>query len=196
MENQIILKNNIIITTQDFKDFFNKGEFKFLIDWNGETVYLKNEEVYYNYLFYTSLVNNNVNNEPDQSPEQWEETEDNINNFITDNDILKAFVEAKGNFNVNAFSKDEALLKHVFLLLTAHYLVMDINMLNGGYSNFLMTSKSVGSVSASYGIPNKILDNPLFNYFAGTSFGMKYLSYLYTRAVGNVKVVKGTTLWC
>lgn len=184
------------LTPEDFKILFKRA-FKFLINWDKEVVYYKNQEVYYNHVFYTSLINNNLDNQPDLNPQQWEETEDDYNSFITDEDIKEAFIEAKGNFNYNLFpgKENENLLKRAFLYLTAHYLVMDLSMSQGGgASAFIMTSKTVGSVSASYGVPQKILNNPLYSYLAGTQFGLKYLSYLYTRAVGNIHVVRGTTL--
>lgn len=181
------------ITPQNFKDYF-KREFNYLILWNEEISYKINKIVYYDELFYKSLFNNNLNNNPSSSPEEWLEYETNYNNYINDDDILKAFGQAKNMINIDLFSGNDELLTICFLMLSAHFLVIDLNMGKGnGASNFMMTSKSVDGVSASYGIPQKYLDNPLFNYLISTSFGLKYLSYLLPKLVGYMGTARGTT---
>lgn len=172
------------ITVEDFKAYFPR-EFQYLKVWDAETTYNKNVIVYYNNLFYQSLIDGNINNIPSDAVDDWKHIEDDYNNYINDDDISKAMGQAKGMFNVNLFKGHDELLKICYLLLVAHYLVQDLNMSKGnGASSFIMTSKSVDGVSASYGIPQKILDNPLYSYLTGTSFGLKYLQYVLPRLIG------------
>ncbi len=191
--NQIIINS---ITPQDFKNYF-KREFSYLPLWSNDISYKINDIVYYDVegLFYKSLINKNINNTPSEDSEYWQEdNEVQYNDYINDDDINKAFIQAKNMINVSLFGKNEDLLKMCYLMLTAHFLVMDLNMSNGnGASSFMMTSKSVGSVSASYGIPQKILDNPNLAYLASTQFGLKYLVYIMPLLSGNFMILNGRT---
>ena len=113
---------------------------------------------------------------------------------ITENDILKAFAEAMFVFNKDLFAENE--VKTAFLYIAAHYLIIDLKNsslgLKGAFSG-LMTNKSVGSVSVGYTLPNWIMDNPLYSLIAQTPYGVKYLSLVIARSVGNIGVVKGAT---
>ena len=182
------------ITVEDFKNYF-KREFKYLIIFNVETEYKKNVIVYYDPTeeFFQSLISKNKGNIPEYSPEQWEFIEEEYNDYINDDDIKKALEQARISFNSNIWGNNEDLLKVAFLLLTAHYLICDLNMSNGGGSSFFMTSKSVDGVSASYGIPQSILNNINYSYLAKTEFGLKYLQLLAPRLNGYIKTVIGTT---
>ncbi len=184
-----------LFTPEDFKDYFPR-EFQYFSDiiWNEEINYFKDNKVYYNNNFYISLQDNNKNNEPDKSADYWQITIGNIYDYITDNDLYKAFGQARNSFNINLFLNNKDKMKIAFLLLTAHYLVMDLNMANSnGVGSFLITSKSVDGVSASYGIPQKYLQSPYYSYFASTSFGLKYLQYLIPFTIGAVYTIRGTT---
>lgn len=116
--------------------------------------------------------------------------------YVLDKDIERAMGEAWLNFNAGLFSdkEDRAL---AFAYLTAHYLVTDLNNAsqgaNGSFGG-IMTSKSVGSVSASYQLPQWVLDNPIFSLLARTNYGAKYLSLILPLLVGQVFTVRGTTL--
>lgn len=182
------------ITVEDFKNYF-KREFKYLIIFNVDTEYKKNVIVYYDPTeeFFQSLISKNKGNIPEYSPEQWEFIEEEYNDYINDDDIKKALEQARISFNSNIWGNNEDLLKVAFLLLTAHYLICDLNMSNGGGSSFFMTSKSVDGVSASYGIPQSILNNINYSYLAKTEFGLKYLQLLAPRLNGYIKTVIGTT---
>lgn len=182
------------ITVEDFKKYF-KREFKYLIIFNIDTEYKKNVIVYYEPTeeFFQSLISKNKGNIPEQSPEQWEFIEEDYNEYINDNDIEKAMEQARISFNLNIWGQEEDLIKVAFLLLSAHYLICDLNMSNGGGSSFFMTSKSVDGVSASYGIPQSILNNISYSYLAKTEFGLKYLQLLAPRLNGYIKIIGGTT---
>jgi hypothetical protein len=114
---------------------------------------------------------------------------------VSDCDIEKAFKEAKIVFNQGLFSNDESI-EIGYLYLTAHYLVNDLRAALAGLEGsamFIVSSRSVGSVSESYDIPQAYKDNPLFTFYTTSSYGMKYLSLILPVMVGNVGVVAGTT---
>lgn len=114
---------------------------------------------------------------------------------ITDQDILKAFAEASMNFNPTLFSTEDEQ-KLGFLYLAAHYLVIDIqnstNGLNGKYEG-IMSSKSVGSVSVGYTIPDWVMASPIYSLLSQSKYGMKYLSLIIPSLVGNITAVRGAT---
>lgn len=114
-------------------------------------------------------------------------------NFINDGMIIRAFAEAKVNFRADLFEDDETA-KLLFLYLSAHYLVIDLNNamnpLALGFNGFTQ-SKSVGSVSESYGIPQWIMNNPFLSSFAQTGYGRKYISLIQPYLVGNIIYTAG-----
>lgn len=115
--------------------------------------------------------------------------------FITDRDITKAYGQARLNFNPGLFgTNDDTTL--VFLWLAAFYLVYDLQTSAqgiGSQANFPVTSRSVGNVSASFQIPDKIMKNPNYAIYAQNGYGMKYLSLVIPFTIGNVGIVCGTT---
>jgi hypothetical protein len=115
--------------------------------------------------------------------------------FVTDDDINKAFTEAQANFNVDLFSSDTTL-KLCYLYLTAHYLVTDFQIAAQGLNSVgynQVTSRSVGSVSESYAIPDWMLNNPVLSAYATTRYGQKYLSLIRPLLIGHVGIAQGYT---
>lgn len=115
---------------------------------------------------------------------------------IVDKDIEKAMKEAAMNFNQKLFATGSEEEKIAFLYLTAHYLIIDIaNSTSGLASKFqgYMSSKSVGSVSVGYTLPQWITDNPILSMLAQTGYGAKYLALMITNMVGNVAIAQGAT---
>ena len=76
-----------------FKEYF-LYDFNYLKIYNTETTYNINDIVFDNNLFYISLKNGNINNSLDNT-EFWQEIQENIKNYITDNIIEKAIFQAK-----------------------------------------------------------------------------------------------------
>lgn len=115
---------------------------------------------------------------------------------VTDQDIAKAYQQTGMNIN-QALWPTQADYTMGYLLLAAHYLVTDLRMasqgLNGQY-NWAEQSKSVGSVSQAFAIPQKILDNPYFSMLARTNYGAKYLELLIPQLAGAVFPTAGRTL--
>lgn len=115
---------------------------------------------------------------------------------VIDGDLDRASLQASFNINPSIFeTQTEYTL--AFNLLMAHYLVMNLRTSSQGLSGkfeWLTASKSVGSVSISEAIPQKILDNPLFSVYASTGYGVQYLLMVYPRALGAVYTISGGTL--
>jgi hypothetical protein len=181
------------LTHKDFKDYFKKGEFVYAVYFEESIEYGKGDVVFFEKDYYKSLVTHNIGNIPDVANDFWSLEPLNYL-YVWDEDIDRAFIQASGNFNPKLFpKKEEELAKVCFLMLTAHYILQDYNMVSGNSQVCVMTSKSIGGVSASYGIPESYLKNPLYSYLATTSYGLKYLSYIANRSVGNVAIVSGRT---
>lgn len=190
-DNSIIIGDNIEVTTEDFKKLFSR-DFPYLPVYLEGKAYFTDDEVYYEPNFYKSLTDGNITA---PSSQNWELTNDSIDNYISDDDILRAFKEAKVNYNAGLFSEEETA-KMVFLYLAAHYLVIDLNNasnpLGMGFMGFTQ-SKSVGSVSESYGIPQFMLNNAILSQYATTGFGRKYLSLIQPYLIGNIMLIPGRT---
>ena len=185
------------ITVDDFKDQFPR-DFPYLPVWDVGALYNTGERVYYNVteLFYDALQDGVVGVTPDSGAPSWSTpVADNVNNYVLDSDIERAFAEARINFNQALYSTEEEITL-VYLYLTAHYLVIDIQNATQGLesnSSYPVSSRSVGSVSESYDIPTAYREDPTFSYFSQTGYGLKYLSLMIPRIVGNVGVVFGST---
>lgn len=114
---------------------------------------------------------------------------------VMDGDITKALAEAAMNFNEGLWGT-QAQYSLAYLYLTAHYLVMDLRTSSQGISgsfSWLEASKSVGSVSQGFSIPQSILDHPEFSYYSKTNYGAKYLSLVIPRLTGQIFTVFGAT---
>lgn len=191
-ENTINIGNDILVSTTDFQDLFNR-DFPYLPVYVEGKAYFTNDIVYYEPNFYQSLVDNNT--ELPTNTTNWQVINDSVNNYIQDSDIMRAFNEAVINFNVNLFTDQNSAIM-VFLYLAAHYLVIDLNNamnpLALGFMGFTQ-SKSVGSVSESYGIPQWMLNNQVLSAYAQTGYGRKYLSLIQPYLIGNVLFFPGRT---
>lgn len=114
---------------------------------------------------------------------------------VTDQDIAKAYGQTNVNINQGLFSSQEDF-NIGYLLLAAHWLCVDLRMASqgvGGNYSWVTTSKSVGSVSEGYQVPQRILDNPEFAMLAQTNYGAKYLQLLLPRLTGQMFNVRGST---
>ncbi len=193
-ENTIIIGDNIEVTTDDFKNLFTR-DFPYLPVYVEGKAYFKDDEVYYTPNFYKSLTDGNTTLPTDTT--NWSLVNDSVDNYIQDSDILRAFNEAKVNFNAALFGDDDTV-KMVFLYLAAHYLVIDLNNamnpLGLGFMG-LVQSKSVGSVSESYALPQWMLNNAILSQYAITGYGRKYLSLIQPYLVGNIIFCPGRTTY-
>lgn len=182
------------ITVEYFKTLFVR-DFPYLPVYVAGQAYFEGDVVYYEPNFFTSLIDKNTTS-PDNT-DNWALYNDSVNNYIQDSDIERAFSEARVNFNPALFG-DEDTAKMVFCYLAAHYLVIDLNNANNPLGLGIMgytRSKTVGSVSESYDIPEWLLKNPVLSSFATTGYGRKYLSLLQPYLVGNIILSKGRTTY-
>ena len=183
--------NTIItaITIDDFKSQFYR-DFNFVDDWVDGT-YNAGDKVFYlvNSKFYEAKADG-VTSTP-TTANDWNLLQPST--LIASKDITNAFNEALANFN-SYITDDENSLKLMYLYLSAHYLVNDINA--GGASSSgsnLVNSRSVGSVSESYSIPQWMLDKPSFSLIAKSSYGQKYLSLILPYTIGFMATIEGGT---
>ena len=178
------------ITTDEFKSLFSR-DFPYLPLFVYGKIYFKGDIVYSDGNFYISLVDENTDTV--DVTDSWKLYNDNVENYISDVDISRAFTEAKMNFNPKLFPKcDECRV--AFCYLSAHYLVIDLNNANNPFAlggMGITQSKSVGSVSESYGIPQWIMNDKNLSLYAQTGYGRKYLSLIIPRLTGNIIFTKG-----
>lgn len=187
------------ILPSDFKAYFFR-DFAYLPIFDISQLYNKGARIYYpiTLLFYDCQKNGTSGIIPDGTY-PWLNTEaaqtDSTYNYVQDNDISKAFSQAQFNLNQALFSSDANILI-AYYWLTAHYLCIDLRAANGGVSaigSFPISSRSAGSVSEAYGIPESYMKNPLYAQFAQTAYGMKFLSLVMPNLAGNVIGVAGFT---
>ncbi len=114
---------------------------------------------------------------------------------VLDTDIAKAFGQTNMGLNPALFS-NQAAYTIGYLLLSAHWLVIDLRAssqgINGQFS-FLESSKSAGSVSQSFAIPQRVLDDPYMAMLAKTNYGAKYLQLLLPQLAGQMFIAYGST---
>lgn len=114
---------------------------------------------------------------------------------ILDQDIANAFAESDAVIN-QALFKSQSVYTLGFELLSAHYLSMSIRSSSQGISgqfSWNQSSKSVGSVSESFSIPQRILDNPEFAFLTKTTYGSRYLMMILPALSGQIYTVQGGT---
>lgn len=115
-------------------------------------------------------------------------------------DITRALNEAAPMFN-DALWTDDTERVIAYCYAAAHYLVLNIRAA-GGLSNeqglggglnssggAAVLQKSVGGVSLSYALPDRIVQSPILSGFMRTDFGLRYLQMLAPRLVGGGFVV-------
>ena len=178
------------ITVEDFKNQFPRFTPVYLPVYTYKT-YINGDVVYYNGAFYQCKVATS-NNIPTNTTD-WKPIQGNILNYTQDSDILNAMAEARVNFNKGLFT-DCCTAKLVFLYLTAYYLTVDFqNAMSPMAGGGIVQSKSVGSVSEGYAIPQWMLNNATLSMYAQNGYGRKYLSLIRPYLVGNIILSKGRT---
>lgn len=182
------------ISVEGFLNLFQSDFAPYLLpDYQEGKAYFINDVVYLEPNFYISLSDGNTTVPTDTT--NWALYNDSIDNYIQDGDIERAFTEAKINFKTSFWENDETA-EMVFYYLAAHYLIIDItnrqNPFLMGYKG-MTQSKSVGSVSESYAIPQWMLNNQILGTYAQTGYGRKYLSLIQPYLIGNIILTPGRT---
>ena len=175
------------ISPDEFRNFFPRFTPVYLPVYVEGKTYFNGDIVYYNELFYQCIVENTV--ELPTVETDWKLINQDVLNYTRDEDIENAMAEASVNFNESLFDDEQAKL--IFLYLTAYYLTYDLQNATGAVQTGVITSKSVGSVSESYGIPTSVLNNPMYSLYAKNGYGLKYLSLIIPYLQGNLLFYKG-----
>lgn len=173
------------ITVDDFKAQFYR-DFDYLPVWKDDKTYNIGDLVFYdsNQLFYTCKVNGTIATLPTDT-DSWTLTVANKYDFVWDEDIEKAFIEAQQYFNPLS-AKSDAGIKLNYLYLTAHFLVSDLRA--GGTDsafNAPVGSRGVGNVHESYTVP-PWMEKESLSFFIGTYYGYKYLILTRPYRIANV----------
>lgn len=118
-----------------------------------------------------------------------------MNTAILDSDITKSFTFANVSINQNLFA-DQGSYNVGYLLLSAHYLVMNLRASSQGINgqfNFLQNSKSAAAISEGFAIPQRVLDNPDWAILMKTNYGAQYLQLVLPQLAGQIYTVCGAT---
>jgi len=114
---------------------------------------------------------------------------------VTDADITRAMFEGEVSTNLDV-APDQQTYTMWYLYAAAHFLVMDLRAsaqgLEGQYQ-WTTQSKSVGSVSESFAIPQSIIDNPLLNMWTKTNYGAKLMMMMMPYFIAPIFPVCGRT---
>lgn len=114
---------------------------------------------------------------------------------ITDADITRAMFEGQVTINLE-LAPDQDTYTMWYLYAAAHFLVTDIRASSQGLEGsfqWTTASKSVGSVSESFAIPQMIIDNPGLNMWTKTPYGAKLIHMMLPYFVANIFPVCGMT---
>lgn len=115
---------------------------------------------------------------------------------VLDSDITKAFLFVNVNMNEALFA-DQGSYNVGYLLLSAHYLVMNLRSSSQGINgqfNFLQSGKSAGAISESFAIPQRILDNPDWAILCKTNYGAQFIQLVLPQLSGQIFNAYGHTL--
>lgn len=182
------------LTAADFRGYFTR-DFKYLPTYDDTKTYFLNDVVYYGSNFYKCIVASSLGVLPTDLT-NWEAVNYNTADYVLDSDIDKSLSQGMANVNDEIFESD-AIITAAFYYCAAHFLVMDIRMAEAGLDSRgegVVSSKSVGSVSTSFTLPEAYSKDPQWSYFAQTAYGQKYLSYVIPRVTGlPMAVSDGTT---
>ena len=182
------------ITISDFKEYFTR-DFPYLPVWDALVSYNAGEVVYYtNRLFYTAKSNAVPAGTLPTNATYFDLITDDYYNYINDTDIEKAIGEMTAMLPESRF--DTTTLTLAQLYLTAHCLCNDIKTSNAGLASqisFPVQSKSAGSISTSYGIPQEFLQKAVYAFYLTSHYGLTYLAMLIPRIKGNIAIAYGWT---
>lgn len=115
---------------------------------------------------------------------------------VQDSDISKAIDEAGPLVNDELFDSQGDFTR-AYLYLSAHFLCTDLQNSSQGVSgafSWATNSRSVGSVSQSFTIPEIMQKNPLWLMMSQTAYGARYLMMIQGRLAGAMGVAYGRTL--
>jgi hypothetical protein len=116
--------------------------------------------------------------------------------FVLTSDIQKALNRTALMIN-EALAPDQAFFTEIYLLLSAHNMVMSLRVSSQGVGSqpeWLRVGKSAGSVSESFQIPERFVQNPQLALLQRTGYGQEYLELILPNLIGQISWVPGRTL--
>ena len=124
----------------------------------------------------------------------WVKETVNLDSFVMDSDIEEAMNEAQAWFPEHAPMLHEEYVT-CFLLLTAHFLIKDWQAthqgLNASGSSGILTSRTVGKMSAGYAVSTLLQQYPQWQALVDTWWGLKAVTIMARYNVGNVVGIQG-----
>ena len=191
-------KENVRPSIVDFKTKFAKTfRFSPYPVYDPETVYEQNDVVLwlspaFQWGAYKALQESTGNLPSDTT--YWKEEAVNLDSFVMDSDIEEAMDEAQAYFPEHAPMVHEEYVT-CFLLLTAHFLIKDWQAthqgLNASGSSGILTSRTVGKMSAGYAVSTLLKQYPQWQALVDTWWGLKAVTLMSRYNVGNVMGVQG-----
>ena len=115
--------------------------------------------------------------------------------YVMDTDITSAITMAGININEELFAS-QSIYSLCYGLLSAHYLATNIQASSQGLESqheWGTIQKSVGSMQASYSIPDSIMKSPYLSLLTRTRYGAQYLGIIAPFLCGHVAVVEGAS---
>jgi hypothetical protein len=119
---------------------------------------------------------------------------------VRDKDITNALTQAATVFNAELWTTEE--VKEAFLMASAHFVELNVRAAGGlsavnmgravnSTGDGVIQSKSVGGVSISYAIPDKVQQSAVLSPLMKTNHGQLYLQMVAPRLAGNMFLVMG-----
>ena len=116
---------------------------------------------------------------------------------VTDYDIAKAMKAAMAFNMTNALWGSQAAYTYAYNLLIAHYLCENAQADGaglGGQADWVRNSKTVGDVTESFSIPERVTKSIYFAKFSKTTFGSQFLELIAPSLIGNFQSYHRCTL--
>lgn len=116
---------------------------------------------------------------------------------VTDSDIALAYSKALAYNSTQTLFGSQIAFTIAYNLLAAHYLCE--TLLAGGLglngkAEWLTNSKTVGNVTESFSIPDRILKSPILAKFSKTTYGAQFLEMVSPLLIGNYQSYYRPTL--
>ena len=192
-------KENTRPTIEQFKVRFAKTfRFSPYPVYDDETAYGQNDMVLwlseaYQWGVYKAKQDT-IGVEPSDEDIWHEDKSVNLDSFVMDSDIEEAMTEAAAYFPEYAPMEHDEFVT-CFLLLTAHFLIKDWQAthqgLNASGASGILTSRTVGKMSAGYQVSTLLQMYPQWQALIDTWWGLKAMTLLARYNVGNVMGVQG-----
>ena len=114
---------------------------------------------------------------------------------VLSQDIANAFIQVNASINQSLWG-DQATYTYYYLLLAAHYLVLNLRASSQGINgqwNWAQNTKSAGAVSEGFEIPERIKNNPEWMAYYKTHYGAQFMNYCLPQLCGQTFTVYGGT---